>query len=90
MTVYYTAIFKDVNNNTYKTFTDYTLIELKKEVIKNLDGCCWGDKDEVDLRSPISMFKYLATKEIKDVHVASIVSDSTKTGFLNKLVYFKM
>ena len=55
-----------------------------------LRPCSWDDKEDVDLRSPISMFKYLATKEIKDVHVARIIAGSTKPHTHEKVIYEKL
>lgn len=87
MTVYYTAYFEDVNNNLQKSIKDYTIYEIRKEVVKNLDACSWTDKEDVDLRSPISMFKYLATKGIKEVHVALVTADSTRPNSKEKVIY---
>ena len=87
MTVYYTAYFEDVNNNLQKSIKDYTIHEIRKEVVKNLDSCGWEDKEDVDLRSPISMFRYLATKYVKELHVTQVLADSTRPNAKAKVVY---
>lgn len=87
MTVYYTAHFEDVNNNLQKSIKDYTIHEIRKEVLNNLDSCGWEDKEDVDLRSPLSMFRYLATKEVKDLHVAQVLADNTRPNTKVKIVY---